>query len=125
MHSLVAHLPVLRRAWAVQASDRRLPRYRRQELTRASSLGVLHEHFVLGRDDLVDRGEVAGAVPGDRAVAEMTPYQPEQRSEQRSSDEEAGLVPVAEQGERDPDEQPDPESGQGLRRRSCPGSDAR
>ncbi len=71
---------------------------------RASSVLVFHQRFVLGGDDLVGRGEVAGAVPGGGAVAELAPRQPKQRSEQRSADEETELVAVAEQAERDPDE---------------------
>jgi hypothetical protein len=40
---------------------------------RASGVRVLHENFVLGGHDLIDRGEVAAAVPGRRAVADAGP----------------------------------------------------
>jgi len=92
---------------------------------RASGVRVVHENFVLGGHDLVDRGEVAAAVPGRRAVADLAPGQPEHGPEQRRGEEKAELVPIAEQAERDPDEQPDPEPGQRTGSRDLSGSGVR
>lgn len=55
---------------------------------------VLDEHPVLGGDDLVDRGEVAGAAACRGVVADLAPGQPEQGSEQWCGDQEGELVAV-------------------------------
>lgn len=76
---------------------------------------MLGKHFVLGRHDLADRGEVAGTAPGCRGESQLAPHQPEQDTEQRSGDQKPELALLAEQGERDADEQPDAQSGDRAR----------
>ena len=46
-----------------------------------------------------------------RGEPELAPDQPEQRADDRRGDQEAELIALAEDGERDPDEQPHPEPG--------------
>jgi len=70
---------------------------------------VLDEDLVLGRHDLADRGKVPRPALGGGREAELAPDQAEQRPEQRGGNQKAELTSVAEQRERDSDEQPDPQ----------------
>src|SRR5262245_52370491 len=84
-------------------------RDRSQQL--ASLLGqvVLDEDLVLGRNDPTDGGETRRPALGRGGEAELAPDQAEHRPKQRGGNQKAELTSVAEQRERDSDEQPDPQ----------------
>ena len=64
-------------------------------------------------DDLADRSEVARSAAGRGGVAELAPHQHEHRAQDRCGEQEAEPTLLAEQSERHPDEQANPQAGNG------------